>query len=107
MSNHIAMEHFHDRLTDLKKHDFINDIRYIGFIGAIDIVKSRKDKVPFTPTDRVGKKIYEISLENGVVLRPLGDTIYFFLPLSVTVDDIDEIFNRTEKVLLEATGTHK
>ncbi len=105
-SNHIAMEHFHDRLTDLKKYDFINDIRYMGFIGAIDIVKSRKDKVPFAPTDRIGKKIYEISLENGVVLRPLGDTIYFFLPLIVTVDDIDEIFNRAEKVFNEAVGVY-
>jgi adenosylmethionine-8-amino-7-oxononanoate aminotransferase len=100
------MEHFHDRLTDLKKYDFINDIRYMGFIGAIDIVKSRKDKVPFAPTDRTGKKIYETSLENGVVLRPLGDTIYFFLPLIVTVDDIDEIFNRAEKVFNEAVGVY-
>lgn len=101
-SNRIAMEHFHDRLKDLGKYDFINDIRFTGFIGAIDIVKSRKDKVPFAPEERIGRKIYNISLDNGVVLRPLGDTIYFFLPLIVTVDDVDEIFNRTEKVLNDA-----
>lgn len=101
-SNRIAMEHFHDRLKDLRKYDFINDIRFTGFIGAIDIVKSRKNKTPFPSADRIGRKIYNISLNNGVVLRPLGDTIYFFLPLIVTVDDVDEIFNRTEKVLNDA-----
>lgn len=98
-SNRKALLHFHKRLSALAKFDIVNDIRFTGFIGAIDLVKSRKNKESFEPDIRIGKQIYEFSLDNGVVLRPLGDTIYFFLPLIVTVDDIDEIFNRTEKVL--------
>ncbi|MGI6395174.1 MAG: adenosylmethionine--8-amino-7-oxononanoate transaminase [bacterium] len=101
-SNEKVMKHFQKRLSELKKYDFINDIRYVGFIGAIDIVKSRKDKISFAPTERIGKKIYELSLNSGLVLRPLGDTIYFFLPLIVTLEDIDEIFDRAEIVISEA-----
>ena len=97
-SNLKAANHFHERLRSLSRLDIINDIRYRGFIGAVDMVKSRKNKEHFLPQQRVGKKIYETSLENGIVLRPLGDTIYFFLPLIVTVNDVDEIFDRTETV---------
>jgi len=100
-SNKKTIEHFHKKLRAMTEFDFINDIRYTGFIGALDIVKSRKNKKPFDPEERIGKKIYETSLKNGIVLRPLGDTIYFFLPLIVTTDDINEIFTRTRKVLTE------
>jgi adenosylmethionine-8-amino-7-oxononanoate aminotransferase len=100
-SNLEVMHHFQKKLREMEKFDFIGDIRYRGFIGALDIVRSRKDKIPFDAEERIGNQIYEHSLENGLVLRPLGDMIYFFLPLIVTKDDIDQIFARTEKVLTE------
>jgi adenosylmethionine-8-amino-7-oxononanoate transaminase len=98
-SNIKTSEVFHGRLKSLSRYDFINDIRFKGFVGAVDIVKSRRDKIPFLPQERIGRKIYETSLENGIILRPLGDTIYFFLPLIVSPSNIEDIFNRTEKVL--------
>ncbi len=39
------------------------------------------------------------SLEEGLVLRPLGDIIYWFLPLVVTEEEIEEILFRSEKVI--------
>ncbi len=99
------MKHFQKKLREMEKYDFIGDIRYKGFIGALDIVRSRKDGIAFDPEERIGNQIYEHSLDNGIVLRPLGDMIYFFLPLIVTEDDIDEIFARTEKVLTEIIPT--
>lgn len=100
-SNLEVMHHFQKKLREMEKFDFIGDIRYRGFIGALDIVRSRKNKISFDAKERIGNAIYEHSLENGLVLRPLGDMIYFFLPLIVTKDDINEIFARTEKVLTE------
>ena len=104
-SNLEVMKHFQKKLREMEKYDFIGDIRYKGFIGALDIVRSRKDDIAFDPEERIGNQIYEHSLNNGLVLRPLGDMIYFFLPLIVTEDDIDEIFARTEKVLTEIIPT--
>jgi adenosylmethionine-8-amino-7-oxononanoate aminotransferase len=95
------MELFHKRLRDFSKYDFIGDIRYLGFVGALDVVKSRKNGEKVSPDVRIGQKIYAHSLKNGVVLRPLGDTIYFMLPLIVTKKQINDIMDRTEKTLLE------
>lgn len=104
-SRHKQIRFFHEKLREFAKYDFIGDIRYIGFVGALDLVKSRKKKLPFEESDRIGHKIYEESLKNGVVLRPLGDTIYFWLPLIVKKKHIAEIFERTQRVLLKVVNS--
>ncbi|GAB4169358.1 MAG: adenosylmethionine--8-amino-7-oxononanoate transaminase [Calditrichia bacterium] len=93
------MEHFHGHLQDFAQYDFIGDIRFLGFTGALDVVKSRENKESFSPETRIGFSIYEESLKHGIILRPLGDTIYFMLPLIVEKQDLDEIFERTHNVL--------
>ncbi|MBN1595810.1 adenosylmethionine--8-amino-7-oxononanoate transaminase, partial [candidate division FCPU426 bacterium] len=90
-----AMDHFHAVLRSWQDCDFIGDIRYLGFIGAVDIVKSRSQRLPFPPADRIGFHIYLESLQNNLLLRPLDNTIYWFLPLVVTVEDIDLILAKS------------
>ncbi len=99
-----VMRHFHGKLRAFKNLDFIGDIRYLGFIGAVDIVRSRKTNTPFAPESRIGFQIYLHALKSGLLLRPLGDTIYWFLPLVVTRKDIDVIMSKSRKSLLAAVA---
>ena len=101
-SNRKTIRHFHARLRELAEYDFIGDIRYIGFIGAIDLVKSRQNKKAFDKHTRIGNIVYKKSLKNGLVLRPLGDTIYWFLPITTKKKDIDIIIKKSIKVIREA-----
>ena len=98
-------DYFQQKVRDMAQFDFVGDIRYKGLIGAIDIVKSRKDGINFEPSDKITFKIYQESLKHGLVMRHLGNSIYWWLPMVVTKDDIDEIFKRTivvvKKVLAE------
>lgn len=94
-----VLDHFHNRLKTWQEYDFIEDIRYIGFVGAVDLTQSRKKHIPFESKKRIGYQIYHESLRNGLVLRPLGDTIYWFLPLIVTQEEIDEILDKSLKVI--------
>ncbi|MCK5808826.1 adenosylmethionine--8-amino-7-oxononanoate transaminase [bacterium] len=98
-AKHEVMEHFHSRLRELQQFDFVGDIRYKGFVGAIDIVKSRKDKTPFDSNRNVGFEIYQESLKHGLVLRPLGNVIYWWLPMIVERADIDIIINKSIEVI--------
>jgi adenosylmethionine-8-amino-7-oxononanoate aminotransferase len=100
-----VMRHFHGKLRAFKDLDFIGDIRYLGFIGAVDIVRSRKTKTLFAPESRIGFQIYVQALKNGLLLRPLGDTIYWFLPLVVTRKDIDIIMTKSRESLLAAIAS--
>ena len=38
---------------------------------------------------RLGYQIYKLALEKGVILRPLGDVIYFNPPLIINENDMD------------------
>jgi len=106
-SNRISIDKFHEKLKEFREYDYVGDIRFTGFIGAIDIVRSRKNGEIFDPKTRIGKQIYEESLENGLVLRPLGDMIYYFLPLITTEEDLEAIFAKSKFVIEKVINANK
>jgi adenosylmethionine-8-amino-7-oxononanoate aminotransferase len=60
-------------------------------ILAIEMVKNRKTREPFPWQERRGLSVYRHALENGVLLRPLGDVIYFMPPYVITPEEIDQL----------------
>jgi len=73
------------------KNENIGEIRRIGMIGVLEIVKDKKTKERFSSKERVGYGIYKTALKNGAILRPLGDTIYFLPPFIISKEEIDEM----------------
>lgn len=74
-----------------KNKDYIGEIRQIGLMGALEIVKNKETKERFNSKDRVGYEIYKIAMKNGAILRPLGDTMYFMPPYIITYEEIDKM----------------
>lgn len=64
-------------------HKYVGEIRSIGLINAIELVKNPLTKEPFDYKMRYGYQIYKKALKKGVILRPLGDVIYFNPPLII------------------------
>ena len=67
----------------------VGEVRSIGLINAIELVKNKHSKEPLVYTKRTGYQIYKKALEKGVLLRPLGDVIYFNPPLIIQKEDMD------------------
>lgn len=67
----------------------VGEVRSIGLINAIELVKDKTTKEPFDSKLRVGYQIYKKALKKGVLLRPLGNVIYFNPPLIITKEDMD------------------
>ncbi|HJF37144.1 MAG TPA: adenosylmethionine--8-amino-7-oxononanoate transaminase, partial [Clostridium perfringens] len=55
----------------LKNHKNVGEIRTIGMINAIELIKDKKIKKAFSSDLRIGYKIYKKALERGLLLRPL------------------------------------
>jgi adenosylmethionine-8-amino-7-oxononanoate aminotransferase len=68
------------------------------------LVKNKQTREEFSFAQRVGWKIYLKGLEEGLILRPLGNIVYLWLPISTTTADIDEITQRTWRVLANANN---
>ncbi len=86
------------RLSEMKeKHALIGDVRGIGLMQAVELVKSRKTKVPATKeVDRILKTCYK----NGLILLPCGTSgIRFIPPLVIKEGELNEGFDIFENAL--------
>lgn len=68
----------------------VGDIRSLGMITAIELVKNKETKETFPWQDRVGYQIYKIALDKGLLLRPIGNVLYF-LPYIITDEEVEEM----------------
>lgn len=82
--------------------DNVGEVRSIGLINAIELVKDKKTKTSFDSKIRLGYQIYKKALKKGVLLRPLGDVIYFNPPLIIEKEDMDFVVNVALECALEA-----
>ncbi len=87
--NRMLASHLAARIAPLAAHAHVADVRQTGMIAAIELVADKGTRAPFAPADRRGLRVYRHGLERGVILRPLGDVVYFMPPYCVDGDDID------------------
>lgn len=80
-------------LEKFRELECVGDIRQIGMIGAVEIVKNRQTKEPYAFEERIGAKIYKEALKRGVIIRPLGNVIYFMPPYVITEKEIEFLVN--------------
>jgi len=79
----------------LKEFEWCGEFRQTGLIGAVQLVKSRDTKGDFPLEKRIGFKIYQEGLKRGLIIRPLGNVIYFIPPLIITEDEIKTMIDKT------------
>ena len=80
-------------------HPNIGAIRHIGLIQAIELVKDPATKEPLDASERTGYAIYKKALEYGLVLRPLGDVLYFNPPLNITREELSQAIDMAKKAI--------
>ncbi|MBE3605961.1 adenosylmethionine--8-amino-7-oxononanoate transaminase [Campylobacter sp. RM13119] len=85
-------------------HKNVGEIRQIGLINAIELVEDKSLKQAFKASRRVGYEIYKKALKNGLLLRPLGDVIYFNPPLNITQEECEKAVALCEKSIREILG---
>ncbi|KEI02304.1 adenosylmethionine--8-amino-7-oxononanoate transaminase [Clostridium botulinum] len=69
-------------------HKNVGEVRQLSLVAAIELVQDKNKKEGFPWQDRVGYEIYKLALKKGLLLRPLGNVIYFNFPYVVEKEDI-------------------
>jgi adenosylmethionine---8-amino-7-oxononanoate aminotransferase len=85
----------------LADHPRVGQVRQRGMIVAIEMVADRVDRSPLDPRLRAGLVAYRHALECGVVLRPLGDVLYWMPPYCVSDDDLQLLARVTASAIDE------
>ncbi|WP_257906353.1 adenosylmethionine--8-amino-7-oxononanoate aminotransferase [Campylobacter lari] len=74
----------------LKEFDFLGNFRNLGMVSAFDIQKSKYQ--------RAGLEVFQRALEKGLLLRPLGNTIYFMPPYVINEDEINYVVQSLREI---------
>jgi adenosylmethionine-8-amino-7-oxononanoate aminotransferase len=87
--NRVLAAHVAKRIAPLVDHPHVAQVRQTGMIAAIELVADKASRTPFPAADRRGLRVYRHGLENGALLRPLGNIVYFMPPYCITEGEID------------------
>jgi adenosylmethionine-8-amino-7-oxononanoate aminotransferase len=82
----------------------VADVRQAGMILAFELTRDGRRQAPFDPALRVGLRAYRAALAQGVVLRPLGDTLYWMPPYCIDAEQLQLLAQVTRHAILEATA---
>jgi adenosylmethionine-8-amino-7-oxononanoate aminotransferase len=96
--------HLERRLQALKQLGSVGDVRQVGLIAGVDLVRDRQTGEAFDPADRMGHLVCMAIRHHGVILRPLGDTIVIMPPLAATIEEIDHLVDSLSTSIREVTG---
>jgi adenosylmethionine-8-amino-7-oxononanoate aminotransferase len=87
----------------------VADVRQAGMIVAFELAREGRRGAssgsrPFDPSLRVGLRAYRAALERGVVLRPLGDIVYWMPPYCIDDAQLELLARTTAEAIAEATA---
>ena len=85
-------------------HPHVADVRQTGMILAIELAENGDRRTPFDPARRIGLRAYRAAVERGVLLRPLGDVLYWMPPYCITDDELQLLADVTRAAIDEATA---
>ncbi len=75
--------------TEIMDLPHVAEIRQRGMILAIEMVKNKTSREPYPWQERRGLRVYRHALQQGVLLRPLGNVIYFMPPYVINGSEME------------------
>ena len=78
-ANRLKAARFMDLLQPLQTHPRIQHFRHVGMIWAFDVAQATPD---------FSQRFYQLALQQGLLLRPLGATVYWMPPYVINEEEM-------------------
>ncbi|MFK3797228.1 aspartate aminotransferase family protein [Pseudomonas sp. NPDC088444] len=86
------------RLRELSDHPLVGEVRGVGMLGAIELVKDKATRERYADLG-VGMICRTFCFNNGLIMRAVGDTMIISPPLVISFAEIDELVEKARKCL--------
>ena len=91
----------------LADHPLVGEARIKGLMGAIELCANKETRERFSSEGRftsldeisAGSLCRDLSINNGLVMRAVGDTMIIAPPLIINQEQIDELISKASKTL--------
>ena len=81
--------------TKIKSHPKVKTTRVLGVIFALEIVTENQESYYGT----MRNKLYNYFIENGIILRPVGNIVYILPPYIITQNQLEKVYQVVENAL--------
>ena len=92
---------FKSQLDTLKEHSIVGEVRSIGLLAEVELVKGNGSKQPLGGKE-VGRQLTRFMVDNGLYMRCSGERLSIHPPLTITEDEIREMVEIFDKTLTYA-----
>jgi adenosylmethionine-8-amino-7-oxononanoate transaminase len=82
----------------------VGDIRQVGLIAGVELVKDWHTREAFPLRDRVGARVCEAMAQEGVLTRPIGNTIVVMPPYCTTSLQVERIVSVLHRAIGKVSG---
>jgi adenosylmethionine-8-amino-7-oxononanoate aminotransferase len=83
--------YFQERLRGFLDHPLVGDVRGMGLIAGIELVRDKASRERFEPIGRAGALLTRLSFERGLICRAILDTVALAPPLCITTSEVDDL----------------
>jgi adenosylmethionine-8-amino-7-oxononanoate aminotransferase len=80
-----------EELKSLWQLPNVGDVRQVGLIAGIELVKNWRTRAPFDLRERAGIRVCEAMAKRGVLTRPIGNVIVLMPPYCTTTAQLEKI----------------
>ena len=87
------------RWGSLGDHPLAGEARSLGMLGALELVRDKETGERFPYASKAGSVCRDLSVEGGLVMRAVGDTMIISPPLIINHDEIDTLVDRARSAL--------
>lgn len=102
--NQLLAQHMAKQAERFQAHPHIAEVRQTGMILALELVQDKARQIAYPWQQRRGLQVYQYALSKGVMLRPLGNVIYFMPPYVISPEEIDLMMDVAWQGIEQAVG---
>jgi adenosylmethionine-8-amino-7-oxononanoate aminotransferase len=88
----------------LGNHPNVGDIRGLGLMAAVEIVKDKDTREEFDPSEKVGARIHERAMERGMFSRMRDDVFCLAPPIITSEAEVDKIIDIVSGSITDVLG---
>lgn len=92
------------RVHALRELSHVGDVRTCGMVGGIELVRNRETREAYPWEERIGVRVCQEAQKQGLFLRPLGNVIVVFPPLSISLEELAFLMDGIEASIRAVTG---
>ncbi len=91
--------HLQRRLGAFAEHPLVGDVRGVGMICGLELMRDKATRTPFAAELGVGRRVARHARAHGLIVRVVGDRVVLAPPLVITEEEVDALAERLGRAL--------